>query len=61
MNRAYMENVGITVTILSLPFSIILGVLLAAIRPGLIEAHALHVYIRRGVAAVGIFIAAAML
>lgn len=58
-NKAYAQNVGISVVIISLPMSMLMALLLAKFSPQLLERHTLKVYLVRILAA-GIMIAGAI-
>lgn len=61
VNKAYADNVGITSTITSLPFSMVAAVLFSVFAPRLLESHPVRVYIVRFVAAAAMIAAALML
>lgn len=58
-NAAYAGNVGIASTILSLPFSMIMTMIISVFRPGLLEKHTARVYLIR-IAAAAVMLWAAM-
>jgi hypothetical protein len=58
-NQAYASNVGITSTILSLPFSMIFTIIISIINPKLLEHHTAKIYTLR-VAAAAVMLVAAM-
>lgn len=60
-NQAYSSNVGITSTIMSLPFSMIFTIIISTIKPKLLEHHTAKVYILRVTAAVIMLFAALQL
>ncbi len=57
-NKAYAANVGISSTIISLPFSMVMAFLFSVFAPKLLEKHTLKVYVIRFIAAAVMFIAA---
>lgn len=60
-NQAYSANIGITSTIMSLPFSMIFTIIISAINPTLMEHHTAKVYAIRVVAAAVMLVAALQL
>lgn len=60
-NQAYASNVGITSTILSLPFSMIFAIIISAINPRLLEHHTAKIYTLRVTAAAIMLFAALQL
>jgi drug/metabolite transporter (DMT)-like permease len=57
-NQAYSANVGITSTIMSLPFSMIFTIIISVINPKLLESHTVKIYVLRIFAAVVMLFAA---
>jgi drug/metabolite transporter (DMT)-like permease len=60
-NQAYASNVGITSVIMSLPFSMIMTIIISVINPKLLEHHTAKIYTLRVSAAVVMLIAALQL
>lgn len=60
-NQAYSYNVGITSTIMSLPFSMIFTIIISTIKPKLLESHTAKTYAIRVMAAAIMLIAALQL
>lgn len=57
-NKAYAGNVSISATIISLPISMIMAILLAAFKPQLLERHPAYIYAIRLSAALVMFLSA---
>jgi len=60
-NQAYASNVGISSTILSLPFSMIFTIIISVINPKIMEHHTAKIYVIRIFAAAVMLIAALQL
>jgi len=60
-NQAYASNVGISSVILSLPFSMIITIVISVINPKILEHHTAKIYIIRSVSAVIMLISALQL
>jgi hypothetical protein len=60
-NQAYAVNVGISSTIMALPFSMIFTIIISTINPNILEHHTAKIYLLRIVAAVIMLFAALQL
>lgn len=60
-NQAYITNVGITSTILSIPFSMIFAIIISLFKPKLLEHHTAKIYTIRIIAATIMLFAALQL